>query len=164
MLAIGTKPEYFNAVWVKNEWSRFLKLSKNNDKTLIPCFKEKDAYDLPEEFSHSQALDMTKIGFINDVIRSIRRLLANDEIIEKSDNEIVPLSFNSNAMLRRVELLIEDKDFDKADNLCEQILNNDPENSKAYVFKLLIEYNCSNLDELREDLEESLNDNKNYKK
>ena len=26
MLAIGTKPEYFNAVWVKNEWSRFLKL------------------------------------------------------------------------------------------------------------------------------------------
>lgn len=23
MLSIGTKPEYFNAVWVKNEWSRF---------------------------------------------------------------------------------------------------------------------------------------------
>ena len=29
MLAIGTKPEYFNAVWVKNEWSRYLKMIKN---------------------------------------------------------------------------------------------------------------------------------------
>ena len=30
MLAIGTNPEYFNAVWVKNEWSRFLKIIKKN--------------------------------------------------------------------------------------------------------------------------------------
>ena len=26
MVVMGTKPEYFNAVWVKNEWSRYLKL------------------------------------------------------------------------------------------------------------------------------------------
>ena len=26
MLAFGTDFEYFNAVWVKNEWSRFLAL------------------------------------------------------------------------------------------------------------------------------------------
>ena len=30
MVVVGTKPEYFNAVWVKNEWSRFLKLIKSN--------------------------------------------------------------------------------------------------------------------------------------
>ena len=30
MLAIGTKEEYFNAVWVKNEWSRFLGLMKSD--------------------------------------------------------------------------------------------------------------------------------------
>ena len=34
MLSIGTKPEYFNAVWVKNEWSRFLKIMK---KTVLAC-------------------------------------------------------------------------------------------------------------------------------
>ncbi len=32
MVVIGTKPEYFNAVWVKNEWSRFLALIKNDNK------------------------------------------------------------------------------------------------------------------------------------
>ena len=40
MLAFGTDYEYYNAVWVKNEWSRFLKLiAKGEKKTLIPCYK-----------------------------------------------------------------------------------------------------------------------------
>ena len=29
MVVLGTKPEYYNAVWVKNEWSRYLALIKN---------------------------------------------------------------------------------------------------------------------------------------
>ena len=65
MLAIGTKPEHFNAVWVKNEWSRFLKIiQKDRSKLLIPCYRDMDAYELPEEFAHLQAQDMSKIGFI----------------------------------------------------------------------------------------------------
>ena len=32
MLAFGTKYDYFNAVWVKNEWSRFLKLIEKDRK------------------------------------------------------------------------------------------------------------------------------------
>ena len=32
MLVFGTDYEYFNAVWVKNEWSRYLSLIKNGAK------------------------------------------------------------------------------------------------------------------------------------
>ena len=32
MVVLGTKPEYFNAVWVKNEWSRYLTLIKSGEK------------------------------------------------------------------------------------------------------------------------------------
>lgn len=41
MVVIGTRPEYFNAVWVKNEWSRYLALVKKSDgkKVLIPAYK-----------------------------------------------------------------------------------------------------------------------------
>ena len=35
MLSLGTKPEYFNAVWVKNEWSRFLKIMKKDRSKLL---------------------------------------------------------------------------------------------------------------------------------
>ena len=34
MVVLGTKPEYFNAVWVKNEWSRYLALIKNGAKKM----------------------------------------------------------------------------------------------------------------------------------
>lgn len=40
-----------------------------------------DAYDLPEEFSHLQAQDMSKIGFINDVVRGIKKVINKDDPI-----------------------------------------------------------------------------------
>ena len=76
MVVLGTKAEYFNAVWVKNEWSRFLTMMKNGErKTLIPAYKDMDPYDLPEEFSHLQALDMSKLGFMPDLVRGIEKIV-----------------------------------------------------------------------------------------
>ena len=61
MLVIGTKPEYFEAVWVKNEWSRYLALIRGGaKKVLIPAYRDMDPYDLPEEFSHLQAQDILR--------------------------------------------------------------------------------------------------------
>ena len=52
MVAVGTKPEHFNTVWVKNEWSRYLALMKKDRKMLlIPCYRDMDPYDLPEQLS-----------------------------------------------------------------------------------------------------------------
>ena len=79
MLAIGTRPEYFNAVWVKNEWSRYLKIiKKDRTKLLIPCYRDMDAYELPEEFAHLQAQNMAKIGFMNDIIHGVGKVLKKD--------------------------------------------------------------------------------------
>ena len=75
MLCIGTDYEHFNAVWVKNEWSRFLKLmEKDKTKHLIPCYKDIDAYDMPKEFKHLQAQNMGKIGAVQDLLRGIDKL------------------------------------------------------------------------------------------
>ena len=63
MVVVGTKPEYFNAVWVKNEWSRYLALIRNGaKKILIPAYRDMDPYDLPEEFAHLQAQDMSRLA------------------------------------------------------------------------------------------------------
>lgn len=80
MLVLGTKPEYFNSVWVKNEWSRYLKVAKKDrKKLLIPCYRDMDAYDLPDEFAHLQSQDMGKIGFINDIIRGIKKVIVTEQ-------------------------------------------------------------------------------------
>lgn len=77
MVVLGTRPEFFNAVWVKNEWSRFLSLIKSGKKkVLIPAYKGMDPYDLPAEFSHLQALDMDKLGFMADLVMGIEKMMA----------------------------------------------------------------------------------------
>lgn len=76
MLVLGTDYEYFNAVWVKNEWSRFLALiASGQKKTLIPCYKDIDAYDMPKEFVKLQGQDMAKIGAIQDLLRGIEKII-----------------------------------------------------------------------------------------
>ena len=84
MLVVGTKPEHFNAVWVKNEWSRYLiHVNEGENKTLIPVYAEMDPYDLPVEFSHLQAQDMSKIGFMQDLVRGVKKLVSEDKSVSK---------------------------------------------------------------------------------
>ena len=137
MLCIGTRPEYFRAVWVKNEWSRYLKLQKTDrSKMLIPCYRDMDAYELPEEFAHLQAQDMSKIGFIADLIRGIRKVVVKDESnpVSTASSAADP---RSGALLKRAFICLEDKEWSKADELAEQVLNTDPENAEAYLVQLM---------------------------
>ncbi len=161
MLTIGTKPEYFNAVWVKNEWSRFLKIAQSDrSKLLIPCFKDMDAYDLPEEFSHLQAQDMGKIGFINDIIRGIKKILAKPE--EKTEKTVVVSSSSSanvENLLKRGMLCLEDEKWDEANKFFEQVLNENAEEIRAYIGELLAAYKVSSEDGMnyvREDIKENV--------
>lgn len=142
MVAIGSKPEYFNAVWVKNEWSRFLAMMrKDRTKLLLPCYKGMDPYDLPEQLGVLQSCDMSKIGFMQDLIRGIKKVLAKDEPInEKMVRETVVVNTataNIEPLLKRVFMLLEDGEWKKADEFCEQVLNQDPENGQAYLGKLM---------------------------
>ena len=142
MLAIGTKPEYFNAVWVKNEWSRFLKImKKDRSRLLIPCYRDMDPYELPEEFAHLQAQDMSKIGFINDIVRGIKK------VVIKETSQAKPQAFaaiqpgaagtTATAQIKRGNLALEDHEWEKADGFFEEALNLDPECAEAYLGKLL---------------------------
>ncbi len=89
MVVIGSKLEYFNAPWVRNEWSRYLSVVKDSKgkKVLIPVYKDIDPYDLPAEFSHLQAQDMSKIGFMQDLIRGIGKVVAFDKRAEEVESD-----------------------------------------------------------------------------
>ncbi|MBQ9038540.1 MAG: TIR domain-containing protein [Clostridia bacterium] len=140
MVVLGTKPEYFNAVWVKNEWSRYLALIRNGaDKTLVPAYRDMDPYDLPEEFAHLQAQDMGKLGFMQDLIRGIKKILHKDEPKPQTAAQPAAAAPANNVapLLKRAFMFLEDGDFVKADNFCEQVLNIDPENGRAYLGKLM---------------------------
>ena len=140
MVVIGTKPEYFNAVWVKNEWARFLAQIKNGaDKILIPAYKDMDPYDLPEEFSNLQAQDMSKLGFMQDLIRGVKKITQKD----KKENVVIQVADkghnDAENMVKRAYIALEDGDFQSANDFAEKALDKDAENAQAYIIQLLVE-------------------------
>ena len=149
MVVIGTKPEYFNAVWVKNEWSRYLALVKKSDgkKMLIPAYRDMDPYDLPEEFSHLQAQDMSKLGFMQDLIRGIKKIVQADEPKPVAKETVVVNGGSANVapLLKRVFMFLEDSNWEEADEYCEKVLDQDPENAQAYVGKVLAKLRLNNV-------------------
>ena len=153
MLVIGSKPEYFTAVWVKNEWSRYLKLMKaDRSKLLIPCYKDMDAYELPEEFAHLQAQDMGKIGFINDIVRGIKKVINKDEPKSAAkETAAAGQTVNSGVapLLKRISLFLEDGNWQEADEYCERVLDSDPENAQAYLYKLMAKMEVRKTEDLR---------------
>ena len=66
-------------------------------------------------------------------------------------------------MIKRIYMFLEDEEFDRADELCEMALNQDPENAEVYVCKLLAEMRLKNQDMLA-SLSNPLNNNKNYQR
>ena len=169
MLVIGSKPEYFTAVWVKNEWSRFLKLmKKDRSKLLIPCYKDMDAYELPDDFAHLQAQDMSKIGFINDIVRGIKKVVDNDSSAQKKSvvkETVVMQNENGNvrALLDRGFMALEDGEWDKADGFFEQALNFDAKIAEAYLGKLMAELRVYKKEKLA-NCEEPFYNSNNYQK
>lgn len=166
MVVLGTKPEYFNAVWVKNEWSRYLALIKQGkNKMLIPAYKDMDPYDLPEEFSHLQAQDISKLGFMQDLIRGIKKIVETDA--PKSTDVKEKVAGNKNAdiepLLKRAFMFLEDGDWSSANKYCEKVLDIDPENAYAYLGKLLSELRVKKLESLK-DQKEPFDYSKNYQK
>ncbi len=143
MVVLGTRSEYFSAVWVRNEWSRFLALIKNGEqKVLIPAYRDMSPYDLPEEFSHLQALDMSRLGFMQDLIRGIKKILGTENISGTANAATSPL-------LRRAFLFLENREWKNTESYCERILDQEPENAQAYVCKLMAELQVSEREALK---------------
>ena len=164
MVVLGTKPEYFNAVWVKNEWSRYLALIRGGArKVLIPAYRDMDPYDLPEEFSHLQAQDMSKLGFMQDLIRGIKKLTEADKPTAKETVVVQESAANTAPLLKRAFIFLEDGDWDSADEYCEKVLDLDPECAQAYLGKLMADLRVRKQEQLA-DCDEPFDDRDNFRK
>lgn len=164
MVVLGTKPEYFNAVWVKNEWSRYLSLIKNGaDKMLVPAYKDMDPYDLPEEFSHLQAQDMSKLGFMQDLIRGIKKIVNGGKSEKNTQRETASANGSVKPLIERVFLFLEDEKWQDANIYCEKVLDKDPRNAEAYLGKLMAELHVKNRKQLANE-KEPFDNSDNYAK
>ena len=155
MVVVGTKPEYFNAVWVKNEWSRYLQIMQNDhNKTIIPAYKNMDPYDLPDALSMFQAQDMSKLGFMQDLLRGIKKIASTNSTKTESAGEEVVQTENSkiSPLLKRIKLFLEDSDWNSAIEYCNKVLDVAPECSQAYYYMLMAKLKIHTNEEFEKSL------------
>ncbi len=133
---------------------------------LIPAYKDMDPYDLPEEFSHLQAQDMSKLGFMRDLVRGIKKIAqSGDSQATKNESTTANNGGSSNtaSLLKRAFMFLEDGDWVSAYEYCERVLDIDPENAQAYVGKLMAELQVHKQEGLA-DCDASFDNRNNYQK
>ena len=153
MVVVGTDYENFDAVWVKNEWSRFLKLiAKGEKKTLIPVFKNMDAYDMPKEFAKLSAQDMGKVGAMQDLVRGVEKIVGKKKA-ETATPVQQPMYVSNEAdaktasAVKRGRLALEEGNWSRATEYFEQALTLDAECAEAYFGMALAEAECPSAEE-----------------
>lgn len=162
MIVLGLNPNNFSAVWVRNEWSRYLeRIKKDSSLALIPAYRGFSPYELPAQFSNLQALDMGKIGFIQELCDGIDRILGQS-VIEEKAKAVPTIQVNDKNLIKRGFSLLKDGNFKEAEACFERCLDQNMENAEAYVGKLLIENRMTRIEDLKK-LRRSLKDIPNYK-
>lgn len=161
MFAVGTSPDNFNAPWVKNEWSRYLtRVSESGEGTLAVLYKGMRSEDLPAEFAHLQRFDMSAPDFTDELLRGVHKIFSGESRGERDETEEAYITENASGLLRRAEIMLDEGDFSRAEELCENALNIEPENARIYFVKLLAGFrvkSAERLGELSGDLEQSSN-------
>ena len=152
MILVGTKKEYFEAEWVRNEWTRYLDLMhQEKDKPqdeqiprqLIPCYKDMDAYELPVELNMLQSMNMNSLGFLQDLLNGVKKIMDGG-----NQNTYVGKTDEISRLLQRAMNQAEMGDFGRADALAEKVLDTDPNNAAAQMVKLLVQLKVNTPDEL----------------
>lgn len=164
MLALGTSYDDYNDVWVKNEWNRYLEIAvKNKNKCLIPCYKDVDEYDIPKEFAGLKVYQLGNDDTFNNIMAEIANVVKPESVnqpapqtepaeeIELEEIEIIePVDINK--LLDEGFAAISDKNWKEANKLFFQVLDEEPDNSKAYWGQLLVQQECTNAREMADNL------------
>ena len=88
MIVFGEKPEYFSAVWLKNEWTRFAARIASGEKhknSLVVVYKNMNPGDLPAVLRTRQCLNMADMTFLSNLNRHVGRVIEESKQPERLD-------------------------------------------------------------------------------
>lgn len=162
LLVVATNPNYVNAVWVRNEWSRFLAMmKKDSDKNIIPVYKDMSPYEFPKALGRFHAMDVSRLGFLQDVRDGINRIIRKPGSTSAGSNE--KQNNDVDALIKRAYLFLEDKDMVSAKTYFNRALDKSPEEGSAYWGLMLIDFNVVNNKSISA-MSVDLSKNSNYQK
>lgn len=143
MLVVGTRREYLESIWVKNEWQRYLHLRQSDhSREVIPVLEGMEDYDLPDELAEFIPLHTDETGVKQDLIRGVLKIIGQTENttekLQKRDLE------------KQADRFLAAGDMAAAEEIAEQMLNLDPDSMAAYRIRFLVSQKAASLEDCRE--------------
>lgn len=77
MVVYGSRAEYFESTWIKNEWTRYQNLMRSGQKadgSLIVAYKNLNPSELPSRLAKLQGLDASSKTFYPDLVNRIEKV------------------------------------------------------------------------------------------
>lgn len=156
MAVIGSKSEYFTATWVKNEWSRFLKLmEKDMDKQIF--FACDDPEELPRAFSLKQAQMLSDSNAMQNLALNISKYIAYIKSGRKTPNNASRRGTSEREVKEMYEKALarsKDGNFPAVLSLTSDILAIAPDMAEAYWLQMTakLRHNTENIQYVKKDL------------
>ena len=122
-------------------------MKNNQNKVLIPCYKNIAPTELPPAFVHAEALNISTGTFMLDLIRSIRKVIPKKEK-QTAQTVIQGVAGNAQSLRKRGQLFLVDREFGQAEEYLGRSLDMDPECAETYWLLLLAKRKCANESEL----------------
>lgn len=159
MIHVTTSIENTESVWVRNEWSRFIKFSSmTNKKVFIPCYAGVSPSELPLEIQGFQGQDLTKIGSLQNLLIGIEKIFGGEKKGEKEKptDKYADLIDKGNKAL-------EAESFTSAEDFFTKASYESKMPGEAYLGLLLTQFRVSSVDALVKNNWNNVLLNENYK-
>ena len=160
MVLVGTKPEYVNATWVKNEWSRYVKMvaaakTQNKSKYIVTALKDMRPEQLPSVLASYQAVNLAELGAKEKLCSNIDSLIG-DLRVQSNKATNTGGGFNADDMLSAEAKnlcnlgyqQLATKNFAKASEYFEKAIEKKSDAALAHWGMLLVSQVAANDDEL----------------
>ncbi len=159
MILVGTKPEYLNSTWVKNEWKRYLQRMQNDtSRHIIPVLKEMSVSDLPADIPAGDARIYEGRKTLLELTDGVLNYTKKGAVADVDEKKAVQL------IVENMKQALARKDFKAVNSESEKILMNyDAHNGEAFYYRLLAEYGVDKPVKLK-DLKQDWTQSNNYKR
>ncbi|MCR5012224.1 MAG: toll/interleukin-1 receptor domain-containing protein [Lachnospiraceae bacterium] len=163
MLVVGSKTEYFNAEWVRNEWSRYMqRIREGANKRIVPVYHDCSISEIPIELTaKNQAYDYNDIGAMSGLFGIIERDCERAKQISTGSVVATATSANSanDSLKQRIFIALNSGDWNAAVGLTNKLFESEPTYAEGYLALIMAERNCCD----RRDLGKGISPLKNSK-
>ena len=145
MIVYGSKADYFDSTWMRNEWTRFRCRMDNGEKQpnalVVVCDKQLSASSLPRPLNKMQVLNATLKTFYGDLVAHIKAVSGT----KLTDGSTVAATAHADISEQSelADVMLQCGRFDLAAKHYAKVLNADKKNFTAAWGLLLCSVKCA---------------------